>query len=143
MRLEHLLPEHVNKLLPNIQPQQKDAVEISSELIDAVGNYGPGIAVINGKEVIACMGMIDIASSKRAIVWALLAGGLRENAITVYRAAVKFLAQNKRRRLEMHIDPDFPEAARLAKMLKFNMEGTMECFANDGSDRQLWSRVEK
>lgn len=141
MRTEKLKPYHMKAIMPFLQDRQYDFSKMSHELIDTVEDHGPGIAVFEGDSILGCLGIIDLPGTHRAIVWAVFAAVIKEDAIGFFRAGMKFLAQNPRRRMEIHIDPDFPASIRLAKMIGFEYEGLMRGFTETGADRQLWAKV--
>lgn len=132
-------PEHLE--LIELQESQKlfkerFKNEYASHLIDS----GPCYSAIEDGIVYACAG-VSIQWDNRAIVWSLLSKDVGRHFTRIHKAAFRLMDMVSIRRIEAHVDPDFPEAHRWIKMLGFEFEGRMKAFSPYGDDMDLYARI--
>ncbi len=132
--------EHLDELAPKLQPNQRGSMP--ERFADLARAAGPAVAFIAEGEVIAAGGLIDTIGTGRAVIWVMIAGNTKRHFLSLFMKCHRMLAFYPRRRLEAHIDPLWPEARRLVKLMGFKCEGLMEAFEN-GSDRELWALVKR
>lgn len=75
------------------------------------------------------------------MAWALVSQDAGVHFAAIHRAVRRFLDVSEFRRIEAHVDVDFPQGARWMKMLGFEFEARMRGFRPDGADMLLFARV--
>lgn len=140
MRIEPFKPEHLETLL--LQPSQ---VMLQPYLNDR--NYGeflfrggPAYSGLDGDRVIACMGLIPLWEN-RAQGWGLISSNAGAYFNQITKAVLHTMELHPFRRIEASVKCDFQPGHRWIKMLGFEREGTMRCYAPDGDDYDLYARV--
>ena len=133
-------PEHLQSLL--LQPNQ----EFMRCFMDKP-EYGNALAVpeksftaLEGSRVLACAGLIPWWEG-RAEAWALLAGGLKRDFVSIHRATLAYLNTCGFRRVEATVDADFAKAVRWMEMLGFTYEGPLAKYTPDGRDCLRFARI--
>lgn len=98
-------------------------------------------SIIDGEEVLCCAGVVKL-NHGRGVAWAYLAEDIRNRMTTVTRIVKRYLGIADFHRIEMHVDCDFKEAHRWARMLGFEMEcERMRAFTPDKRDCALYAMV--
>lgn len=125
-----------------LQPSQRysgDLADVSQDLTP-LSDAGLAWTVEAGNEVICCAGLLPQWSG-RAVAWALVSQDAGAHFAAIHRAVKRFLDVSEFRRIEAHVDVDFPQGARWMKMLGFEFEARMRGFRPDGADMLLFARV--
>lgn len=137
---------HLEDLLPRLQEGQQ-AFKVTLENVKTFGSLmraaGPAAAFLIDGKVQAVAGLIDFHGTGRAVIWILFAEGNRRTFAALLQKMRRLMTFYPRRRYEAHVNPDWPQAKRLAKLGGFQFEGLMRGFEPDGSDRELWALVNK
>jgi hypothetical protein len=141
MRVEPFDPRHFARLA--VQPHQADW-----KLKLAEGDWGSlctpphraWSALADDGRTLACAGFVDLGGGK-ARAWSLLAGDAGRAMAGVTRAVKDALEQAGFRRVDIEVASGFEPARRWAAMLGFQQEGVMRAWFDDGSDAELWSRL--
>lgn len=132
-------PWHVASI--NLQPSQRwMGPYLTAGHAEAVKGSGPAFSMLQGKEVIACSGIMHMWEN-RAQVWALISGNSCWSFVRMYRAMSRYLAMQDVRRIEATVDDGFEEGHRMLKMLGFEYEGRMRAYLPTGADSHLYARV--
>lgn len=131
--------EHLKNMV--IQQKQQGLEYLLTDEVYASLESGDAYTALDGDEVLACAGIIELAPG-RAGAWAYLSQNIGNRMRGVTKAAQAFLDMADFRRIEMDVDCNFEQAHRWAKMLGF----TMECerrrsFTPDGRDCALYAMV--
>ena len=139
MRIDKFKREHLDAII--LQERQKGLEYLeTSDLFDMLEN-DDSYSVLDNDVVLCCAGVV-VAAAGRGIAWAYLADELREKMVGVTRAVKRYLRLAPFHRIEMHVDCDFDEAHRWAKMLGFHMEcERMKAFTPDKRDCALYAMI--
>lgn len=131
--------EHIDRLV--LQEKQKGLEHLQTgEMFRSLENEA-SYTVTDDEEVLCCAGVVAMTEG-RCIAWAYLAEGLNHRMVYVTRAVKRYLKLAPFFRIEMHVDCDFDEAHRWAKMLGFEMEcERMRAFTPDKRDCALYAMV--
>lgn len=90
---------------------------------------------------IACAGLVPIWPG-RYEAWAFFCEDFPTVVFpAIHAAAIRRMNKLRARRIETPLDPTAPNAARWARLLGFEIEGTMRGYAPDGRDMLLAARV--
>jgi hypothetical protein len=131
--------EHLRVMV--IQQKQQGLEHLLTSEVCASLENGSSYAALDGDEVLACAGIIEV-SPGRAVAWAYLSQNVGARMRGVTRAVKRFLDISTYRRIEMDVDCNFPQAHRWAKMLGFEMEcERRRSFTPDGRDCALYAMV--
>lgn len=125
-----------------VQPMQAHRIGADKARWARVGREGgPAWTVRNeAGRILLCGGFIVI-HSHYALAWTVLAEGKGADFVAMTRRVRFALDSAPWRRVELHTDPEFPEAARWARLLGFRCEGQYEAVLEDGSDQCVWARI--
>lgn len=124
-----------------IQQKQQGLEYLLTDGVLASLESGTAYTSLDGDEVLACAGAIEITQG-RAIAWAYLSQDIGSRMIAVTKACRRFISLMNFRRIEMDVDCEFPQAHRWAKMLGFEMEcERRRSFTPDGRDCALYAMV--
>ena|SRR3990167_4151730 len=132
--------EHVAQL--DVQPaQQRMLAYLPPALLPVLEQRWSNTIFKDGRPVL-CGGVIEQWPGN-AILWSFVGSGLTPGEfIAVHRLVAGFVKDLPFRRVEMHVDADFPQAHRWARMLGFICEAPrMRAFLLDGRDGALYARV--
>ena len=131
--------EHLHRMV--IQQKQQGLEHLVTPDVCGVLEGGQSYTALDGDEVVACAGVIEITQG-RAVAWAYISQGVGRRMRFVTRAVKNFLDLTQFRRIEMDVDCEFPQAHRWAKMLGFEMEcERRRSFTPDGRDCALYAMV--
>lgn len=106
----------------------------------AMQQAGPCFTAFAGPQVIACAGVIHCWAG-RAQVWSLMSEHLPTYGAWIHRAVVRFLKACPIRRVELTVDPEFPQAVAWARRLGFTYESTMPGYGPQGETHEMYVRV--
>lgn len=87
-----------------------------------------------------CGGFLQVHAG-HAIAWCVMAEDKGRAMVAITRRARAAIAAAGWRRVDMMTDPDFPAAARWARMLGMEFESVRRANAEDGSDQLCWVRI--
>lgn len=83
------------------------------------------------------IGGIRMINTSTAWCWIDMTEDAKNHIITVYRVIrewmIELVRQHKLKRLQAYIEPDFPEAIRMAQHLGFEKESILKDFMPDGN----------
>ena len=131
--------EHLHRMV--IQQKQQGLEHLVTPDVCGVLEGGQSYTALDGDEVVACAGVIEITQG-RAVAWAYISQDVGRRMRFVTRAVKNFLDLTQFRRIEMDVDCEFPQAHRWAKMLGFEMEcERRRSFTPDGRDCALYAMV--
>lgn len=132
--------EHLSRI--NIQSQQKEDLRLGSpELYGALEHEESFTALDVNGEVLGCGGVVGMTET-RACAWTYLADNLKTNLVPITKACKAYFKIMPYKRLEIHVDCDFANGHRWARMLGFELEcERMRCFTPDGRDCALYAMV--
>jgi hypothetical protein len=141
MRIEPFTPEHLHQLV--LQPSQ---AILQPQLVapaygEMLAKSGPAYSALDGDEVLACLGVIPQWEG-RAVAWGLVGRAAGRNFRSIHRGVSRFLDTCGFRRIETAVATHFEQGHRWAQLLGFKNEGTMSGYAPDGSDYDLYARVQ-
>lgn len=126
--IEYMKNHSVSRGILSKMPEQTEH-NFALEHEDDVLGIG-GIRMIN---TVTAWGWIDMSDH---------AGG---HIVVVYRVIKEWMAriceEKGIKRLQAYIEPDFPDAVRMAQHLGFVKESVMECFLPDGRDAFMFVRI--
>lgn len=133
------VPEDIERL--SLQPSQSYLREFILH-----PNYGKALAQGDAwtaeredGTIVGCAGIVMVGLHGNA--WAMLAHDAGDNFFRIHRAVKRGLEACTARRVEMHVDVDFTEGHRWARLLGFEREGHLRCWLPDGRDVILYARV--
>jgi hypothetical protein len=142
MRLRRLREGHLLSI--SLQPVQVALRGGMTEAVACALARGPGLAVIDRGDVLACVGIVPCWPG-RAVAWALLSDRIQPNRfLAVHRRVKAALDRHGMRhpwRIEIQVDPTHLAALRWAAMLGFLVEGRMRRYLPDGRDMILMARI--
>ena len=131
--------EHLKKII--VQQNQVEQMHLLTEDVCKMLELGSAYTAMDGEEVLACAGVIEITKG-RAAAWSYLSQNIGSRLIYVTRAVKRFLHAAQFRRIEMDVDCDFKQAHRWANMLGFELEcERRRSFTPDGRDCALYAIV--
>ncbi|WP_067753098.1 hypothetical protein [Orrella dioscoreae] len=140
MKIVRLTPEHI--LAVQLQPAQAFAhalvdLKNAQDLADS-----PGVAwsAVEGGEVIACAGILEL-HAERGMAWAMLSERALRQFKTIHRVVSQVVDAAPWRRVEMAVDARHATACAWAERLGFKREGHMQAYTADGRDCFLYARV--
>lgn len=107
----------------------------------SLAQAGPAYSLVDGDEVFATAGLIK-QWDNRAIAWALISAEAGPHFFLIHKAVRRALLFHSFRRVETAVKTDFQQGHRWAELLGFSNEGTMSGYAPDGSDYDLYARVQ-
>jgi len=92
-----------------------------------------------------CIGAAGIVSQGggRGEAWLLLGDEAKPHMLEITKQALGVLGNNHFRRVEMTVKEDNKVGHRIAKMLKFKAEATLEAWHPDGSNVVLYKRIKR
>jgi hypothetical protein len=123
------------------QEAQKGLEFLETDELFAMLEGEDAYTIFDGDEVLCCAGVVKL-NVGRGVAWAYLAADLKHRMVSVTRIVKRYLAIANCHRIEMHVDCDFEEAHRWAKMLGFVMEcERMKAFTPDKRDCALYAMV--
>lgn len=133
-------PEHLHGLL--LQPSQAIMQQTLADPAygQSLAAAGPAYSAIHDDQVLACAGLIP-QWPNRALAWALVASEAGRHMISIHKAVLKTLSAYPCRRIETAVSCNFSNGHRWATMLGFQKEGTMRAYTPDGSDCNLYARL--
>lgn len=124
-----------------VQQRQKGWESLLTDDIFKVLESGLAWTAVDGDEVLACCGMLEVAPG-RAVAWAYLSEDIGRRIGYVTKRIKDYLEISPFRRIEMDVDCDFPQAHRWARLLGFDMEAERrKSYTPDGRDCSLYARV--
>lgn len=129
-------------MLQQIEPQQHQRLpedQHAAALLNPVG--AARCALFHGKPI-AAAGVVELWRD-RGYAWALLGVDAAPHLLPITREIRSFLDALPCRRVEMAVDPEFPQALRWARMLGFERETPepMRSYYPDGRSAYLYARV--
>ena len=131
--------EHIENMV--IQQRQQNLRHLLTDEVCASLEQGQSYSALDGDEVLACAGTIEIAPG-RAIAWAYISENIGTRMVGVTKAINHFLKATQYRRIEMDVDCDFAQAHRLAYLLGFSLECERRVsYTPDGRDCALYAMV--
>jgi len=143
MKIVALQPSH----LLDIDLQAAQASGFSGRLAmttqqaaDIVAASGVSAAAVDGDQVIACAGIVDLHGG-RGHAWAMFSARALAQFKTIHRVVLAVLAAAPWRRIEMAVDCEHASACRWAQRLGFACEGRMRAYTPDGRDSFLYARI--
>lgn len=131
---------HVAQL--DVQPAQRSMLaHLQPAILHVLEDQWSSTVFKNGRPVL-CGGVIEQWPGN-AILWSFMGSSLTPGEfLVVHRLVVSFVNSLPFRRVEMHVDADFPQAHRWARLLGFVCEAPrMRAFLVDGRDGALYARV--
>ena len=139
MRVDKFQKAHLDAII--LQERQKGLEYLHTDDLFLMLEGEDSYSVIEGEEVLCCAGVVKM-NVGRGVAWAYLADNLNEKMVGVTRAVKRYLRIAPFHRIEMHVDCNFYEAHRWAKMLGFTMEcERMKAFTPDRRDCSLYAMV--
>lgn len=133
-------PDDIENLI--LQPAQ----DYLRPMVSGKG-YGEALAQgeawtgIDDGRIVACGGVCPL-HGYMGNAWAMIAADLKNGFLIVHRVAERVLSSYPAQRIEAHIDCDFENGHRWAKVLGFELESLrMRKFTPDGRDVALYARV--
>lgn len=141
MRIEPLTLDHLQKI--ELQPEQACMAEHirSEDYFKAVtSSILPCFAAVHEGVVLGCYGAIWVWEG-RCIVWVWLSRHAGKYMRRVHREAARYVDSLNVRRIEATVRSGFSEGIHWPLMLGFKHEGHMESFFADGSDAELFAKV--
>lgn len=139
MNIVPFAPEHLRALVLQ-DAQAWMGPMLQHDYGESLRRGGPCFTAMDGDEIIACAGVIQIWEN-RELAWALISARSGPYFTRIYRAIKRFLDMHNVRRIEATVDSNFAAGHRLMKMLNFEREGTMRAYLMDGRDCDLYARV--
>ena len=133
------VPEDVERLA--MQPAQSHLGEFMKHpgYLEALAR-GDAWTAETGDRIIGCAGIVMIGLHGTA--WAMLAHDAGRFFIAIHRAVKRGLDSCPARRIEMHVDVNFEEGHRWARLLGFQQEAPrLRAWLPDGGDVSLYARV--
>lgn len=131
--------EHLDRMIH--QESQKGLEYLETEELFSMLEGEDSYSIFDGEEVLCCAGVVKM-NVGRGVAWAYLANELNHRMVTVTRIVKRYLNDAPFHRIEMHVDCDFEEAHRWAKMLGFEKEcDRMKAFTPDKRDCALYAMV--
>lgn len=125
-----------------VQTQQQGLEHLLTDDIYATLANNPSYSALDGDEVVACAGTIEVAPG-RALAWAYISQNAGTRMVRVTKSVKRFLDMAPYRRIEMDVDCDFVQAHRWARLLGFKLECLRRVkFTPDGRDCALYARVQ-
>lgn len=103
---------------------------------------GPAYTAMREDGTVLCCAGIIVHWECRALAWAIMARSIGPDYVAVHRAVERFLNSVTTPRIEITVDCEFPAAIRWAKLLGFECEARMKCYAPGGRDHYLYARVQ-
>ena len=100
----------------------------------------PGRALVDGDDVLAVAGMIEVYTG-HCIVWAVLSTRAARALTMITRAMAAVLADAPHHRIEMLVPNDFAAGHRWARMLGFVQEGVLRRYGPSAADHAAYARV--
>lgn len=104
--------------------------------LETAGGY---TALVDGRPIV-CAGLVEQWEG-RALAWALMAQDAGPHFVRITRAVRRALDMAQWRRVEAHVDAEFHEGIRWAKMLGFEAESVMRAFTPEGRDAFMYVRI--
>lgn len=130
---------HLDKMIH--QEGQKGLEYLETNELFAMLEGEDSYSIMDGEEVLCCAGVVKM-NEGRGVAWAYLADELNTRMVIVTRIVKRYLNGAPFHRIEMHVDCDFAEAHRWAKMLGFEKEcDRMKAFTPDKRDCALYAMV--
>jgi hypothetical protein len=131
--------EHLDRMI--LQEKQRGLEYLQTdELFDSLEGQD-SYSAIDYDQVICCSGVVAVAHG-RGVAWSYLSQDIGNRIVAVTRAIRIYLNKSALHRIEIHVDCDFPQAHRWAKMLGFEMEcERMRAFTPDKRDCALYAKV--
>lgn len=140
LRIVDYEPWHLRSLRPQAAQLVGQPALMDERNAIGLGQAGPCWSCRDGDLTLGVAGIVD-RTPGRGICWALFSDELLGRFGAVHRAAVRFIAGGRYRRLEMTVDPNHTAAVRWALRLGFVKEGRMRSYAPDGRDIDLYAWV--
>lgn len=142
--LHPLTLAHARALVP--QSAQDDLPEAERlGLIEAHAAAGPSVAMVGPGGVVLCVGGVamDPAWPHRGVVWSLVSAHAGPYMTGLTRAVRDWLDQVPVKRFELYVDAQFPQGARWARLLGFELEtpNPMRHFLPNGNGAYMFGRV--
>lgn len=140
MKIVRLIPDHI--LAVQLQPAQSYAHALvgPDNARDLAAAKGVAWSALDGQEVIACAGILEM-HPERGMAWALLSDQALRQFKTIHRIVSQVIAASPWRRVEMTVDCRHSAAIAWAERLGFQREGQMRAYTPDGRDCFLYARV--
>lgn len=130
--------EHLDRMI--LQERQKGLEYLETDELFETLEHQDSYTIAD-EEVLCCAGVVKM-NEGRGVAWAYLADDLGAKMVGVTRIVKRYLGIANFHRIEMHVDCDFDEAHRWAKMLGFEMEcERMKAFTPDKRDCALYAMV--
>lgn len=95
--------------------------------------------LVDGKPIVSA-GVAPFGDG-RGLAWALFAQCSGPHFVRLVRYIRRYLADTPFRRVEATVDTRFTAAVRLAKLVGFEIEGTMRQYGRDGGDHHMMARI--
>ena len=138
MRVENLQRHHFSLL--ELQERQSffDELMHDSNYKDFLVNSS-AYSLVDDLNCYGMAGVIDMGFG-RGQAWSLFSKNAGKHMVRITRAVKDYLNSVDYNRIEMHVEKDFDEARRWAKMLGFEYESEMPQFLN-GKDYYMFVRI--
>lgn len=143
IKVEYLTSEHVKAIIPRLMERHAHvarAMQANPDYARMLTSAGPCAAFLHNGIVMAIAGIVDLAPG-RCFVHCAFSYDCRQAFIPLLRTMRAMLHNFPRHRYEAYVPVDFLAGYRLVRWAKFEYEGLMRGFADDGSDRELWALV--
>jgi hypothetical protein len=127
----------------NVQDAQSYALDIihsEPSYGDFLAANGDGYTVLVDGVAILCAGVIRLDDG-RGMAWALFSRDSGKHFVRICKGIRRYLSVCTIRRIEASIDVNHAEGVRLAKLMGFEIEGTMRKYGRDGSDHYMMARI--
>lgn len=140
MKIVALTPDHI--MAVQLQRAQAYAQPLvgAQHAQDLAAAKGVAWSALDGADVIACAGLIEM-HAQRAVAWAMFSDAALRQFKTIHRVAAGVIMASPWRRIEMTVDAQHRAAITWAERLGFEREGLMAAYTPDGRDCFLYSRV--
>lgn len=126
-----------------VQPAQAQALRFVTEdmVRKIVGTDAHSL--IEGDEILACAGIIEIYPG-RAAAWSFLSVNAGKRMVAITKAFKKHIWNSPIKRIEITVDSDFHNGHRLANILGFTLEAArMTAYSMPGGDCALYARIKR
>lgn len=107
---------------------------------EALAKAGPSFTATCNGEVVACAGVITQWPGN-ARAWAILSESAGKCMLTLTRAIRTWLRFHNDGRIDCAVQCDFAESVRWARLLGFELEGTMRAYTPERRDCFLFAQV--
>ena len=140
MQIVKFKKAHLDQMV--IQERQQGLEYLhTDEMFESIASDDAFTAIDDDGTIFAVAGVVRMTPN-RGVAWSYLSNGLGVKMSVITRAVLRYLKIAPFERIEMHVDCDFAQAHRWAKMLGFEMEcERMRCFTPDRRDCALYAMI--